>query len=221
MQGVAGIFQDPQEAGRYLHEAGLEMLAEALLATPPTLPEPRGRHGYYSGLLDDGTDPDYWPCLIYDPEALDPRNCLPLDQAAWPCLAPPAASQEEPQHPGPAKPEDDKPQMESGLPPAAPPSLDSPQETSHPNPVNSLQQASLSESPRKLAAPVMLAPSELATAAAAAASAAQHAAARESSCSPSLWESHASAGADDDLQGLSAAPPTAAVAVAAPKGNLC
>ncbi|KAK9852357.1 hypothetical protein WJX84_010574 [Apatococcus fuscideae] len=33
------------------------------------------RQGYYSGLLDDGTDPDYWPALEYDPAALDPSNC--------------------------------------------------------------------------------------------------------------------------------------------------
>ena len=62
------------------------MLAEALLLPAPRSSDPRDRHGYYTGLLDDGTDPDWWPILEYDPEALNSRNCVPVDDAAWPSL---------------------------------------------------------------------------------------------------------------------------------------
>ena len=89
LQGAANIYGHSARAGRHLQEAGLDTLAEALSLPTPPAADPRDRHGYYSGLLDDGTDPDYWPVLEYDPEALDPRNCGPRDLLIWPGLPPP------------------------------------------------------------------------------------------------------------------------------------
>ncbi|KAK9837209.1 hypothetical protein WJX84_000079, partial [Apatococcus fuscideae] len=83
---VANTVGKPSDASSDLHAAGLDMLAEALLLPAPRSSDPRDRHGYYTGLLDDGTDPDWWPILEYDPEALNPRNCVPVDDAAWPSL---------------------------------------------------------------------------------------------------------------------------------------
>ncbi|KAK9819527.1 hypothetical protein WJX74_005326 [Apatococcus lobatus] len=86
-QGAANIHGDPARAGHFLHEAGLEPLAMAL-SLPAPAAIPRDRHGYYTGVLEDGTDPDWWPALEYDPEALDRRRCSNLDQHIWPPLPP-------------------------------------------------------------------------------------------------------------------------------------
>ena len=51
-----------------------------------------------AGLLDDGTDPAYWPVLEYDPWALDPDSTEPhyvLDPQEWPL---PDASLQEAAH---------------------------------------------------------------------------------------------------------------------------
>ncbi len=63
------------------------MLAAALQLPPVPVTPPRDPHGYFSGLLDDVTDLNYWPVLEFDPAALDPMNCsTKLDNADWPCL---------------------------------------------------------------------------------------------------------------------------------------
>ena len=98
VQEAANFHADPHTASETLHAAGLESLAEALSLPAPASPDPRDRHGYYSGLLDDGTDPDYWPALEFDPGALNPSNCPALDPAEWPLLsaARPTASSSNP-----------------------------------------------------------------------------------------------------------------------------
>ena len=69
-------------------------MAKLLSLPSPATPDPRDRHGYYSGLLDDGTDSGYWPVLEFDPDALNPQKCPALDPTEWPLLSAsaPAAS---------------------------------------------------------------------------------------------------------------------------------
>ena len=87
----ADLKAEPAKAGAVLHEAGLSTLAEALSLPSPSPQQPRDRDGYFTGLLDDGTDPDWWPVLEFDPSALDCRNCSDLDSSAWPALPSSAA----------------------------------------------------------------------------------------------------------------------------------
>ncbi|KAK9819505.1 hypothetical protein WJX74_000911 [Apatococcus lobatus] len=82
----------PVRAASFLHEAGLEPLAEALALPPPCPQQPRDRDGYFTGLLDDGTDPDWWPVLEFNPSALDRHKCPALDDHAWPALSSSAQS---------------------------------------------------------------------------------------------------------------------------------
>ena len=96
MQEAANIHGNPVAACAFLHEASLAVLAEALSLPVQPMPEPRDRHGYSTGLLDDGTPPDYWPVLEYDPEDLDARNCPSLDLAEWPLMASKEALQHHP-----------------------------------------------------------------------------------------------------------------------------
>ena len=96
MQEAGNIHGNPVAASAFLHEANLAVLAEALSLPVPPLPEPRDRHGYFTGLLEDGTPPNYWPVLEYNPEDLDAGNCLFLDLAEWPLLASPEALQHHP-----------------------------------------------------------------------------------------------------------------------------
>lgn len=86
MQDTANTRCKEMAGGTFWQMPGLSKMAEALSLSGAPLPDPRDRHGYYTGLLDDGTPPDYWPVLEYSPEALDPRNCPALDLAAWPFL---------------------------------------------------------------------------------------------------------------------------------------
>ena len=87
VQKAASTHANPHTASEALHAAGLECLAEALLLPAPAMPDPRDRHGYYSGLLYDGTDPDYRPALEFDPSALNPSNSPALDPVEWPPMS--------------------------------------------------------------------------------------------------------------------------------------
>ena len=86
MQEAANGHGKKMAVGPFGQMPGLNNLAEALSLPGAPLPDPRDRHGYYTGLLDDGTPSDYWPVLEYSPEALNPRNCPALDLAEWPFL---------------------------------------------------------------------------------------------------------------------------------------
>ncbi|KAK9824865.1 hypothetical protein WJX74_001728 [Apatococcus lobatus] len=86
-EDLASTGPEEPALAKHLYGAGLGVLAQALSIPEPPLPRPRDPSGYYTGLLDDGTDPAYWPILEYDPTALDPESTEPhfvLDPDDWP-----------------------------------------------------------------------------------------------------------------------------------------
>ena len=82
------ILQDPRAPSSSLHARDLGFLAEALSLLQPSSNPPRDKHGYFTGLLDDGTDPAYCPAPEYDPAVLNRSSCEgPDSPSAWPTPA--------------------------------------------------------------------------------------------------------------------------------------